>query len=138
MQGQGHAWAQLNSHPSHVGESVALAERLVLLGVERLPFQVGLADLGRKAQGARSGGLSQPLVPPITAQGTDAREQEAQSRVLSHQHRAKRGKPHGSRDPTLLVCPTQGMTARESHGPHQQLGREALSSPHRRSKCRAS
>lgn len=48
MQGQGHAWAQLNSRPSHVGESVALAERLVLLGVECLPFQVGLADLGRR------------------------------------------------------------------------------------------
>lgn len=58
MQGQGHAWAQLNSHPSHMGESVALAERLVLLGVERLPFQVGLADLGRRAQAVRSEGLS--------------------------------------------------------------------------------
>lgn len=56
MQGQGQAWAQLNSHPSHVGESVALAERLVLLGVERLPFQVGLADLGRRVKLVRLGG----------------------------------------------------------------------------------
>lgn len=56
MQGQGHVWAQLNSHPSHMGESVALAERLVLLGVERLPFQVGLADLGRRVKLVRLGG----------------------------------------------------------------------------------
>lgn len=55
MQGQGHVWAQLTSHPSHMGESVALAQRLVLLGVECLPFQVGLADLGRRVQVIRLG-----------------------------------------------------------------------------------
>lgn len=53
MQEQGHAWAQLNSCPSHVGESMALAQRLVLLGVECLPFQIGLADLGRRTQAVR-------------------------------------------------------------------------------------
>lgn len=104
MQGQGHAWAQLNSHPSHVGESVALAERLVLLGVECLPFQVGLADLGRRAQAVRSPGPS----PHPRAQhwcGRDTREWETQSRVPSYQHRAKMRTPLGSRAtalPTLL------------------------------------
>lgn len=55
MQGQGHAWAQPASRASHVGESVALAQRLVLLGVERLPFQVGLADLGEESAGGQRG-----------------------------------------------------------------------------------
>lgn len=55
MQGQGHAWAQPASRASHVGESVALAQRLVLLGVERLPFQVGLADLGKESAGGQQG-----------------------------------------------------------------------------------
>lgn len=62
MQGQGYAWAQLNSCPSHVGESMALAQRLVLLGVKCLPFQIGLADLGRRAQAVR--GLSRPPPSP--------------------------------------------------------------------------
>lgn len=94
MQGQGHAWAQLNSRPSHVGESMALAERLVLLGVECLPFQVGLADLGRRAQVVRSRGADPgPRCPPQPRvqhwllhrhQGA-----EAQSRLPRHQHRHK-------------------------------------------------
>ena len=143
MQGQGHAWAQLNSRPSHVGESVALAERLVLLGVERLPFQVGLADLGRRAQEVRSGELSQPLGPPRHGPGLStgvtqmpgSRGLRAGSRTTSTE---PSGENLGRKDPTLLVYPTQGTTARESPGPTSSRGRETHGSPHRRSKCRAS
>lgn len=85
MQGQGHAWAQLNSCPSHVGESMALAERLVLLGVECLPFQVGLADLGRKVQAVRSGGLSQTQGPPSTTQGSTPASHRCQGAACSEQ-----------------------------------------------------
>lgn len=104
MQGQGHAWAQLNSRPSHVGESVALAERLVLFGVECLPFQVGLADLGRRAPTVRAPGPS----PHPRAQrwyGRDTREWKTQSRVPSYHHRAKMGTPHGSRAPRCWCTP---------------------------------
>lgn len=91
MQGQGHAWAQPASRASHVGESVALAQRLVLLGVERLPFQVGLADLGRRAQAvSRVPGVpshAQPQLPSHSAlascrrQGAAGSEAPAQSEV---------------------------------------------------------
>lgn len=94
MQGQGHAWAQPASRASHVGESVALAQRLVLLGVERLPFQVGLADLGRRVQ-AVSGvpgvpSHTQPQLSSCSApascrhQGAAGSEAPAQSEVGKH------------------------------------------------------
>lgn len=110
MQGQGHAWAQLKSRPSHVGESVALAEWLVLLGVECLPFQVGLADLGRREQAARSGRLSQPQGPSSQPRAehqhrTDAREQQAQSRGPSHQHKVQWVKPMAAGTPRCCCSP---------------------------------
>lgn len=45
--GQAAAWA-LKVSTSHVGESMALAQRLVLFGIERLAFQIDLADLWEK------------------------------------------------------------------------------------------
>lgn len=104
MQGQGHAWAQLNSRPSHVGESMALAERLVLLGVERLPFQVGLADLGKRAQVVRSRGADPaPRSPP----------QPRVQHWLLHRHRGAGGSEQAPKPPAQ----TQARKTSWHHGP---------------------
>lgn len=63
---------------SHVGEGVALAKGLVLLGVESLSFQVDLTYLGTaKAQlrGIAAEGHSQPLRNPRGRSGREAGEE---------------------------------------------------------------